>query len=461
MQPKNRKHRTSVRRHVAKLVLAAVTGGAVGTVVSCSTDITNPGGAQDEFLDSLAAHNALIVGTRRSLANAMTTVIYWGAAMVFEINPAGSTGSYGIESYIQAGEFRNDDIGQWGDTQEARWTAEDAVVRFRRVLPEIEGAPDFNAYGPAAQALVWGGFANRLLGENFCEVTFDGGPLMSHTAAFQRADSLFQDALPIAQAAGLGDWVTAAHAGRASVLADLATYGLASWTDAAAQAAMVPDDFVWQVPYSTQEQAQYNYLYWANGNSPYRAHTTWGTYWANVSDPRTPFDSTTGLGGDAAVDKFGGNVPWWPEEKDAARDTPINVASGWEMRLIRAEAALAANNLTEAANQMNVRRADLGMSLYPVPFASLAEGYTALKYERAAELWLEGRRLGDIRRWMDNNVPGSYTDGNYRDINQIDHFPTKVEDLDTRDRAFWVDISEVETNPNVTASQLASCRPGG
>ncbi|MEJ2238815.1 MAG: RagB/SusD family nutrient uptake outer membrane protein [Gemmatimonadales bacterium] len=458
MRAKNREHKTRARRHIAGLVLAATT---VGVVVSCSTDITNPGGAQDAFLDSLAAHDALIVGTRRSLANAMQNIIYWGAAMVFEINPAGSTGSYGIESYIQAGEFRETDTGDWNAAQEARWTAENAVDRFRIVLTEIPDAPAFNSYGPAAKALVWAGFANRLLGENFCQVTFDGGPLRPHTDAFLRADSLFAEAIPIAQAAGEDDWVTAAHAGRASVLANLATYGLASWSDAAAQAAQVPDDFVWSVPFSDQEQAQYNWLHWANGNSPYRAHTTWGTYWANVSDPRTPFDSTTGLTGDAAVDKFGGNVPWWPEQKDSTKDTPVNVASGWEMRLVRAEAALAANDLTEAANQMNVRRTALGMSLYPVPFASLADGYTALKYERAAELWLEARRMHDVRRWLDNNVPGSYTDGNYREANQVDQFPNKVEDLNSRSLAYWVGLSEVETNPNVTAGQLASCSPGG
>ncbi len=123
MKAKNRKLRNMVRRRFGGFVLAVAT---VAMVASCDTSITNPGGAQDEYLDSLEAHNALIVGTRRSLANAMQTIIYWGAAMVFEINPAGSTGSFGIESYIQAGEFRNNLTGDWDATQEARWTAEDA-----------------------------------------------------------------------------------------------------------------------------------------------------------------------------------------------------------------------------------------------------------------------------------------------------------------------------------------------
>ncbi|UCG87602.1 MAG: RagB/SusD family nutrient uptake outer membrane protein [Gemmatimonadota bacterium] len=458
MTTKNLKSRMGACRNFGVSLLAAA---VLVTGVTCSTDITNPGGAQDAYLDSLDAHTALVVGTRRSLALAMQNIIYWGAAMVFEINPAGSTGSYGIESYIQAGEFRNNLTGDWNATQEARWTAEDAVDRFRRVLESMPDGPDFNSYAPAAQALVWAGFANRLLGENFCQATFNGGGLLPHTAAFQRADSLFQQAISIGTAAGETDYVSAARAGRASVLASLATYGLADWDDAAAEAALVPDNFVWTVPYSNQALEQYNFLYWANASTPYRAHTVWGTYWENNPDPRTPWRIAPDTTGDAGVEKFGGNVPWYPEEKDTATDDPINVASGWEMRLIRAEAALAGNDLTEAANQMNVRRANLGLALYPVPFASLADGYTALKYERAAELWLEARRMGDIRRWMDNNTPGAYIDGNYRDFNQVNQYPNKVEDLSGRDRAYLVGLSEVETNPNFGPNDIASCSPGG
>jgi hypothetical protein len=130
------------------------------------------------------------------------------------------------------------------------------------------------------------------------------------------------------------------------------------------------------------------------------------------------------------------------------------------MRLIRAEAALAANDLTEAANQMNVRRTDLGLTLFPVPFASLADGYTALKTERAAELWLEGRRMGDVRRWLENAIPGDFVDGNYRDGNQDNQFPVKVEDLMSRARGFFVGESEAETNPNVTKAEAAAgCTP--
>ena len=41
-----------------------------------------------------------------------------------------------------------------------------------------------------------------------------------------------------------------------------------------------------------------------------------------------------------------------------------------------------------------------------LPPASLEEAWTHLRWERAVELWLEGRRLGDLRRWEITNAPG-------------------------------------------------------
>jgi hypothetical protein len=451
----------TVRRRIGGVLLSCAT---VGLAVACNTDITNPGGARDSFLDTLTAHKALVIGTQRSFQDAMMYVGYWSAAMVFEINPAGSTGSYGIESYIQAGNFNPDDSGDWDYAQEARWTAEDAVRRFRRVLEDTAGAftpadpppPDASSYLPIAQALVWGGFANRLIGENFCQAVFDTSGLLPHTAAIQRADSMFAEALPIATAAGDDDYVNAAHAGRAQTLAYLATYGMATWAAAAAEAELVSDDFVMQSPQSSQSPDQYNYFYWANGNEAYRAHTVWGTYWENVADPRTSYRIAGDTVGDAGVQKFGGNnPPWYPQMKYDDRADKVNVASGWEMRLIRAEAALDGNNLVEAATQMNVRRTDLGLADLG-PFATLEDAYTALKTERAAELWLEARRMGDIRRWYENNIPGAYIDGNFRDVNQDNQFPNTVEDLTGRDRAYYVGKGEAETNPNVTVAEAAA-----
>ncbi len=439
------------------------------TVAACDTEILNPGPVEDQFLDSLLAHEAVVRGAQRDLSDALDQNAYWGAAMTYEINPAGSTGSFGIPTYIQDGFFKLDDTGHWNRTQRARFTAEDALRRIEFALSEIEAAPAFDSYEPAADAALTAGYANRLLGENFCEVTFDGAAPEAHTAALTRAEGFFTQAISIGGAAGEDDIVTAAYAGRASVRAYLATYGLATWADAAADAAMVTDnDFVYQAVYTTQDDDQKNYMSWAVGGEPYRAHTQWATffdeYFTNTGDSRVEWavgvcddcpDPDNPVG-DAAVTKFGGNVPFFPQQKYDWGDN-INLSSGWEMRLIEAEAALnGPGGAAVAVPLMNQRRQDLGLS--DILVGSDAAAYTALKQERQLELWLEARRMGDVRRWEDNNISGGIsdiTDGIYMDLDgdgdkEIDPALTTI---GTNHRAYPIGEDERLTNESITSQR--------
>src|SRR5881275_588691 len=343
-------------------------------LTACDTSVTNPGLTPDGTLDKPEAWPAIVVGARRALADAIGSasatggqLLYWSAAVTFEINPAGSTGSFGIPTDVQAG-ILNDatSSADWASSNQARFVPEDAVRRFKRVMPDTL----FGKSLLVGQAYLYAGFANRTLGESFCQSVIplqnpDGslspGSLGSHTLYFLRADTAFTNALAVFTASGKTDtqtvnFIRAAYAGRAAVRADLATYGLAPWADALADAAFVPDTAKFQVPYSNASPDQYNYLYWARANQSFRAHTQWGTfyegYYRTTRDPRVRWD-TTGLQGDAAVAKFGGRVPFWPEAKYAATSAPVRLSSGWEMRLLEAEAALVASDLTTAQGKMN------------------------------------------------------------------------------------------------------------
>jgi hypothetical protein len=459
-------------RHTIAVAAAAMTAMTLG---ACDFDVINPGPTEDQYLDSLNAHEAVVTGARHALGDAMENITYWGAAMVFEVNPAGSTGSFGIPTYIQAGRFNASDNGDYDAAQEARWVAEDALRRFESVLPEIDGAPAFDQYEPAALAALYAGYSNRLLGENFCQVVFDQADGMAgspepQTAAFARAEGYFTTAIQIGGNVGDDEVVTAAQAGRASVRALLARYGMASWADAASDAQAVANDFVFAMEYSDQEQAQYNRIFFANANVPYRAHTIWATwyedYFETTGDPRVVWEvgdcpncpDPNNPTGDAAVDKFGGQVPWFTQMKYDEEGSPINLSSGWEMRLIEAEAALDAGDVPEAVALMNLHIDALNADPdYPdanipqVTAASVAEGYTALKAQRAYELWMEGRRMGDIRSWDENSTPGTYNDGVWEN-------GTRTEDLSTRHRAYPLGDSERDTNPNVPISPVF-CTP--
>ncbi len=447
-------------------------------LAGCDTSVTNPGLTPDEQLDKPAAWPAVVVGARRALSDAVgssagpvSQLLYWGAAVTFEINPAGSTGSYGIPTDVQAGLPTDATMnGDWTQSNVARYAAEAAVARFRRVMPDTL----FPKSPFVAQAYLYAGFANRLLGENFCQSVIPvevpnpthyvlaPGNLGSHTLYFLRADTAFTNALAVFTATGKTDtqtvnFIRAAHAGRAAVRADLASYGLAPWADATGDAALVPDTAKFLAPYSAASPDQYNYLYWARANQSFRAHTEWGTfyedYYRRTRDPRVRWDTTTKSDtlGDAAVAKFGGRVPFWPEAKYTTTAAPVRLSSGWEMRLIEAEAALVGGDVTTAVTKMNLRRTNLALPLYD-PAITLDSAWTLLKLERAIEFWLEARRIGDLRRWIANNTPGAYVDGTYRASHPGTLSPTPIETMTTpvaRALCFPVGRNERETNPNV------------
>ena len=447
-------------------------------LAGCDTSVTNPGLTPDEQLDKPAAWPAVVVGARRALSDAIgssagpvSQLLYWGAAVTFEINPAGSTGSYGIPTDVQAGLPTDATMnGDWTQSNVARYAAEAAVARFRRVMPDTL----FPKSLFVAQAYLYAGFANRLLGENFCQSVIPvevpdpshyvlaPGNLGSHTLYFLRADTAFTNALAVFTATGKTDtqtvnFIRAAYAGRAAVRADLASYGLGPWSDATADAALVPDTAKFLAPYSAASPDQYNYLYWARANQSFRAHTEWGTfyedYYRRTRDPRVRWDTTTKSDtlGDAAVAKFGGRVPFWPEAKYATTSAPVRLSSGWEMRLIEAEAALVGGDVATAVTKMNLRRTNLALPLYD-PAITLDSAWTLLKLERAIEFWLEARRIGDLRRWIANNTPGAYVDGTYRASYPGTLSPTPIETMTTpvaRALCFPVGRNERETNPNV------------
>ena len=69
------------------------------------------------------------------------------------------------------------------------------------------------------------------------------------------------------------------------------------------------------------------------------------------------------------------------------------------MLLIRAEASLRNNDFATAMTYINQERAT--STLPALTATSLDAAWTILMRERGAVLWLEGRRLWDLRRWLD------------------------------------------------------------
>jgi len=272
-------------------------------------------------------------------------------------------------------------------------------------------------YAPAAQLALWAGYANRLLGENMCVAVIDGGAAQSYKVHLERAEQYFGTALSIAQATNQTTIARAAQAGRASVRAYLG-----KWADAVSDANAIPAGFVYTVLFD-RTTGPINRIADSQSNNPHRSLTVWNTvfddYYTQTGDPRTGWKRHTDSRyqvGSGARDPYG-LVPFkiqtkYCETGTCRGNTPIEASSTQEMRLILAEDQLVKNNFPAAMTIINALRASVTSAttkkaLEPWPATNIEQAWQTMKRERGIELWLEGRRLGDLRRWDELKTPGA------------------------------------------------------
>lgn len=401
---------------------------------ACDFEVTNPGPVQDEYLNDVAAIPAQVNGMALSLSRALNYVVYQGGIVTRELFPTGMAGQFGIEPRNMVGFLTPQEQGSpWSESQQARWLAERGVARFEEILP----AAQFGANANVAQALVWVGYSNRLLGESMCQAVFDGGAPQPSAEYLKRAEAAFTRAIPIANAAKRTDLATAAAAGRASVRMDLG-----NWEGALADAATVPTDFAYRMQYfDIGDEYAYNRTAWASMSRPYTGHTVWNTvnekYYEATKDPRVRFNRTTQLGS-GAVEGIG-RVNWSPQMKYDKNVSPVNLSTGREMRLIEAEGKLRAGDWAGAMQIVNQLRSAVGAPT--VSAANATEAWTRLKRERGIELWIEARRLFDLRRWKEASTPGA--------LDPLE-VPGAASYLQGQDLCFPFSQAEIDTNPNLT-----------
>ena len=152
--------------------------------------------------------------------------------------------------------------------------------------------------------------------------------------------------------------------------------------------------------------------------------TFYDEYYRSTSDPRTPWRTNPAIPTGTIT-----TVPWLFQVKFDRRESPINLVTASEMRLIVAESMLRAGSWQAALAEINGLRAAAGVPSWNA--ASATEAWVALKRERGIVLWLEGRRLGDLHRWLADQSPGA------------------VEDMAGRDTCFPIGQNELDSNANL------------
>jgi hypothetical protein len=408
----------------------ALTAGAL-LLAGCSgfLDVSNPGPIEDVKLQTPDAVPALVVGMSADYAN-----VYDEMQRITGIasDELGHGGSYTQEGLWVRGIIRPEDVnGLWSTMHRARFEAESGIDRMKEFTGQ--SGFDYSKSIYSARANLFAGLANRLLGETVCSAVFNNGPVESDTAYFTRAEKFFTDAITIAGATtGATDILNAAYGGRASVLA-----WQGKWDAAVSDAAQVPTAFVYNALFSSNSTRENNSL--VQETYVRREFSVYNTSWAKVfGDPRVPWDTIKTANG-AIQTGQDGKTPYFRQRKYVDFNADVPVVKGTEMLLLRAEAALRKNDIAGAYTLMNQSRANYKMTNL-TPAADITTAWQVLEFERGATLWLEARRLWDLRRWG------------------AESGPMKNTFLVGRDKAVPISLDEYQTNPNLKGVLPKECQ---
>jgi len=377
---------------------------AVGLLIAgCDNffGVDNPGTIREDDLNTPQAMNAIVTGMSSDLSAELDEIAFVGARLSDEMS---ATGSYFITGRARRGIIEDDDVDTyWEGIQRARFSAEDGIDRMRNVLGENFG--ERKELG--ARALFFAGISNRVFGENFNRVVFEGEGAQPRTAAFERAIPFFEEAISVAQETGNSELELAARGGLAQ-----AYMNLGNWSEAQSYASQVPTDFRYDALFSRNSAREENEIF----NETFERYemsaiATLAGRVGGPDDPRVPYTDCRDNAGDqgdcTAENGAGGNNPHLRQEKYQSLGDDMPLVKGTEMRLIEAEAALQDGDLNTFTTQINEVRSfyDLDPIEQPNQVGSLEhpieadDAWSILDRERHLTLWLEGRRLNDLTRW--------------------------------------------------------------
>jgi hypothetical protein len=242
-------------------------------------------------------------------------------------------------------------------------------------------------------ASAYGGYSLVLLGESMCSAAINLGPELTPAQLFAEAITRFNTAVDQATLASDNTMLNFALLGRARAKLDAGDLA-----GATADAQLIPNGFIVQTSNDITNVRRQNPI-WNSilGNSFASVDTTFQHTYDSTADPRVAYTSTGQTGTDGLT------LVVYPM-KDATADAPIAIAKWSEAQLILAENEVAGNNLSGAIAIINHldSLAKPSMPRYNPSSPTQAGVQTQIIEERRREFFLEGHRLGDLRR---NNLP--------------------------------------------------------
>lgn len=239
------------------------------------------------------------------------------------------------------------------------------------------------------EASAYAGYSLVLLGESMCSAALNLGPELTPAQLFAEAQTRFDTAIAAATRASDTQTLNFALLGRARTELDVGNSAAA-----ATDAALIPSGFEVDIDHDATATRRQN-LVWVHTQLAQLSSvdtSIQNRYAVAPHDPRIAVTSTGALGSD------GFTLVVFPN-KDADATSPQAVAKYAEAQLIIAENDANTGQLNQAVTIINAVRTAGGWTdtFAPSPLTQ-ATVMAGIVEERRRALFLEGHRLGDIRR---------------------------------------------------------------
>jgi hypothetical protein len=240
------------------------------------------------------------------------------------------------------------------------------------------------------QAYAYAGYSIVLLGEGMCSASINLSPELTPAQLFAEAKTRFDSAIVYAGTATDAATVNFATLGRARTLLDLGDLA-----NAGIDAAKIPAGFVMNMSSDAINVRRQNFVFLSlNQNSFATIDPSFRNLTINGAADSRVAVTNTGKAGTATGTQL------WTADKYPTLSTVMPIARYAEAQLILAESRVAANDLTGAATAINAARATHpGLPTFSATGLTAADVKNQIIEERRRELFLEGHRLGDIRRY--------------------------------------------------------------
>lgn len=434
---------TPIRRRLTGLLLAFSVAALAGAT-ACNDFLVaeNPGAVEEPDVNDPAYANLISGGPIYAFQLAYTDASYWNSQLTDELY---NRAVFAEEGQIDRRELFSDmtyiNAFIYSPLQRARFLGDDAAKRLKIILGDT-ATRDLRV----ARSLAYGAYSYVYLGETMCETPIDLSAPKTPEVIFTDAITRFQEAITIAAAAKAqllagpapnANAVAATDSVRNFALVGAARAALNKndKTAAIAFANQVPVGFDFRAYYTDNTTGQRNRVYerLTVGSNAFLQNTP---FQAMIDDPRIP--RIAGTTGRAFTPLSPSSFSTFTNTVAGGVFAPVmsvRIASYLEAQYIIAEAQ---GPTAATLAFVNTRRA---AGLQPVVTLTGDALMAELRDQRSRDFYLDGHRLGDLRRYLK--------------YYQVDLFPKGAYPTSTAGQVYSTSIcwplptNEINSNPNI------------